>query len=286
MKGDQWKYARSKVAPAFTSGKIKTMFPLILEVCNELKQHMQRQIDSVDGTFEAHNLCAEFTTDVVASCAFGIKANTLRKPDSQFRKMGIKLFEPGSIFRQMEIMLVIFVPKVASLFKLKFIDKRTEEFFKDLILKAFAFREKHEEFKRNDFINLLMQLRKLGSVEVDENDKKEINASSDLSAEKGKFGLMAVLIILWLTKYFVSDFNDIFLTAQAVGFFADGFETSSRALAFVLHELAMNPDIQEKLREELRNNIPENIDYDNIRSCVYLDQVLNGKFSCKKTYYI
>ena len=81
------------------------------------------------------------------------------------------------------------------------------------------------------------------------------------------------------TKIFASDFNDIFLTAQAVGFFVDGFETSSRALAFVLHELAMNPDIQDKLREELKNKFPDdNIDYDKIRSCVYLDQVLNGKF--------
>jgi len=191
MKGDQWKYARSKVAPAFTSGKIKTMFPLILEVCNELKQHMQRCIDSKDGTFEAHDLCAEFTTDVVASCAFGIKADTLRQPDNQFRKMGIDLFEPGSILRQMEVMVVMFMPKLANFLKLKFINKRTEEFFKDLIFKAFAFREKHVEFKRNDFINLLMQLRKLGSVDVDENDKKEINAmSSDTGAEKGKFGLL------------------------------------------------------------------------------------------------
>jgi hypothetical protein len=96
----------------------------------------------------------------------------------------------------LEVMIVIFVPKLASLLKLKFINKRTEEFFKDLIFKAFAFREKHAEFKRNDFINLLMQLRKLGSVDVDENDKKEINASNDTTgAEKGKFGLTDFQIV-------------------------------------------------------------------------------------------
>lgn len=189
MKGDKWKYARSRVAPAFTTGKIRTMYPLIMEVCNELKQHMQRRIDSEDGSFEAHSVCAEFTTDVVASCAFGIKADTLRKPDNHFRKMGIALFEPDSILRQLEVMTVLFLPKVANLLRLKFIGKQMEEFFKDLIFKAFAFREKHAEFQRNDFINLLMQLRKQGSLEVDERDKKEI-ASTDAGAEKGKFGLI------------------------------------------------------------------------------------------------
>jgi len=46
--------------------------------------------------------------------------------------------------------------------------------------------------------------------------------------------------------YNFSEFNDTVLTAQAVGFFLDGFETSSKALAFALHELAMNPDLVAK----------------------------------------
>jgi len=69
------------------------------------------------------------------------------------------------------------------------------------------------------------------------------------------------------------------LTAQAIGFFLDGFETSSKALSFSLHELAMNPDLQEKLREELKASFDENdgkIDYDNIRNCVFLDNILQG----------
>jgi cytochrome P450 len=69
------------------------------------------------------------------------------------------------------------------------------------------------------------------------------------------------------------------LTAQAIGFFLDGFETSSKALSFALHELAMNPDLQEKLREELKASFDENdgkIDYDNIRNCVFLDNILQG----------
>lgn len=190
MKGDKWKYARSKMAPAFATGKIRAMFPLILEVCEELKQNFQRCIDSKNCEFDAHSVCADYTTDVVASCAFGIKSDSLRQPDNHFRKMGKELFEPGSLLRQIEIMVVFTMPKIAEILGCKFISKKVEMFFLDLITKAFAYREKHVEFKRNDFINLLMQLKKLGSVDVDESDKKEISASVNKEVqESGKIGI-------------------------------------------------------------------------------------------------
>jgi len=190
MKGDKWKYARSKLAPAFATGKIRAMFPLILEVCEDLKKNLQRKIDSKNGELEAHDLCAEFTTDVVGSCAFGIKCESLTNPDNQFRKMGKDLMSPESFWRQFEIMVVFILPKVAEIFRLKFVGQAVEDFFRDLISKAFAFREKHAEFKRNDFINLLMQLKKLGGLELDDHDKKEINTAIDKeTADKGKIGI-------------------------------------------------------------------------------------------------
>jgi len=190
MKGDKWKYARSKLAPAFATGKIRAMFPLILEVCEELKKNLQRKIDSNDGAFEAHDLSGEFTTDVVGSCAFGIKCDSLSNPDNQFRKMGRNLLHPEGFLRQLEVMVVFTMPKFAELFGLKFFSQQVEDFFGDLIAKAFEFREKHTEFKRNDFINLLMQLKKLGGLELDDNDKKEINTAIDKeTADKGKIGI-------------------------------------------------------------------------------------------------
>ncbi|CAB3366382.1 Hypothetical predicted protein [Cloeon dipterum] len=262
MKGDKWKYARSKLAPAFTTGKIRNTFPLILEVCNDLKSHFSSKIESKDNDFEAHELAKNFTTDVVGSCAFGIKCNSLSEPDNQFRKMGKEIMSPSTLWRQIEIALIFFLPKIAELLRVKFIAKYIEEFFQDLILKAFAYREEHPEFKRNDFINLLMQLKKLGEVEMDEIDRK--NQTNDISltaSDRGKI-----------------EFSDVVLTAQAVGFFLDGFETSSMALAFALHELAMNPRIQENLRDELRKSFDPTdgcINYDNIRGCAYLDNILH-----------
>jgi cytochrome P450 family 6 len=189
MKGDKWKYARSKLAPAFATGKIRNMFPLILEVCEDLIKNLQRKIDSDGGAFEAHNLSADYTTDVVGSCAFGIKSGSLTDPNNIFRNMGRNMLLPESFRRQMEIMIAFSLPTIAKIFKIKLVSQSVEDFFKDLILKAFAYREKHPEFKRNDFINLLMQLKKLGKVEVDEDDKIETPNGIDKDIDdKGKIG--------------------------------------------------------------------------------------------------
>ena len=75
--------------------------------------------------------------------------------------------------------------------------------------------------------------------------------------------------------------SDMLLTAQAFVFFVAGFETSSTAMSNALYELAINPDLQDKLREEVRQTFEQNngkLSYDIIKEMKYLDKVLKGTF--------
>lgn len=69
------------------------------------------------------------------------------------------------------------------------------------------------------------------------------------------------------------------ITAQALIFFFAGFDTVSSAMCFMCYELAVNPEIQEKLLKELdeaSENCGGKPTYDIIMNLKYLDMVLSG----------
>nr|AZR39453.1 cytochrome P450 [Agasicles hygrophila] len=73
-------------------------------------------------------------------------------------------------------------------------------------------------------------------------------------------------------------FTDIDIVANSASFFGDGYETSSRVMAFALFELALNVEVQEKLRKEIQNAAEKNnniLSYDVVNELPYLDACLN-----------
>lgn len=63
-------------------------------------------------------------------------------------------------------------------------------------------------------------------------------------------------------------------------FFVAGFDTSSSTMNFAIYELAQQPDIQEKLRQEINEVLEKNsgqITYESLAEMTYLQQVIDGK---------
>ena len=72
------------------------------------------------------------------------------------------------------------------------------------------------------------------------------------------------------------------MTAQATVFFLAGFDTSSSATSYVCWELAENPDVQERVQQEIDQVLgkyEDKVTYEALKEMKFLDCVINGKFS-------
>ena len=70
------------------------------------------------------------------------------------------------------------------------------------------------------------------------------------------------------------------IAAQAFVFFLAGFETTSATMTFCLYELALNPDIQERVQNEIDTVLEKHggdITYESISEMEYLDKVVSGE---------
>jgi cytochrome P450 family 6 len=80
-----------------------------------------------------------YTTDVIASCAFGIQSNSLKDPDAEFRRYLRKILN-FSIKKGLVALLWFFGPYLSSILKLKFLDDRTNNYLRKTVWSTVEYR--------------------------------------------------------------------------------------------------------------------------------------------------
>jgi cytochrome P450 family 6 len=82
---------------------------------------------------------ARYTTDVIASCAFGIQSNSLKDPDAEFRRYLRNIFD-YSVKKGVTILLAFFAPSLKSMLKLKFVDDPTADYIRRTVWRTVEYR--------------------------------------------------------------------------------------------------------------------------------------------------
>jgi cytochrome P450 family 6 len=255
LTGMTWRNLRVRLTPTFTSGKLKMMFQRLVECGQELERCLEKLGETGD-VIEFKDVLARFSTDVISSCAFGIECNCLKNEDAEFRQWGRKIFEP-SLKRMVIGILSGIAPVVLDTLKLSTLDSQVSKYFRNMVQETVEYREKNN-VKRNDFLQLLIQLKTKGLLD-DEEKTEDQNNETNKNTETAEGMSMNCL------------------AAQAFVFFIAGFETSSTTMTFCLYELAISPDIQEVLRNEIDTVLEKhdgNISYEAIQEMTYLDKVV------------
>jgi cytochrome P450 family 6 len=156
LNGKKWKHLRTVLSPTFSSGKIKNMFRTLVECGQVLKDFMDEHAERND-VVEMKDIFARFTTDVIASCAFGIQCNCLKLPDAEFRQWGRRIVEPPLLDRVVG-MLYTLVPSIPIFLMLPLTPRSVSAFFRKVVKETIEFRKKNN-VKRDDFMQLMIDLK-------------------------------------------------------------------------------------------------------------------------------
>lgn len=267
LQGEDWKRVRTIVTPTFTTGKIKRMLGIFTSCSKVLVKNFKEHAERGEPV-EAKKIYGAFTMDIIASAAFSTKIDSHNNPENEFVRHARDVFKMNINYR---FVLYLLFPRLMRFFRIPVFPPGGVKFFTKTTLQIIEERKRTGQ-TRNDFLQLLMDTAK----EQSETEKNAGQETTDdiLSNYEGETNDQV------FKNFQPSKKNLSFdeLVAQCVIFFLAGFETTASTLSFVTYYLALNPEIQDKLVEELDTAIKKcdgKLTYEAIQGMKYLDNVIS-----------
>ncbi|KAM3966138.1 LOW QUALITY PROTEIN: cytochrome P450 [Aphomia sociella] len=247
--GDLWRLIRQRFTPAFSTGKIKGMFPLITKRAEKLQKTVDEICDR--DFYDARELMARYTTDFIGECGFGINMDSLGDGNCQFRRLGKRIFERN--YRDSIISFLKYV--FPELFKNYTMLSPELEINMCKLFQTIVKDRNYKPSGRNDFMDLMLELKGKGNMTGESIELKNPDGSP---------------------KLIEMELTESLMIAQAFVFFGAGFETSTTS-SFTLHQLAFHPEYQKKVQEEIDRVLEKynnQITYDAVKEFIYLEKAM------------
>ncbi|XP_059509906.1 cytochrome P450 3A30-like isoform X2 [Stegostoma tigrinum] len=225
VEDDHWKRIRSVLSPTFTSGRLKEMCPIIRHYAESLVKNAKRKA-KLNESVDMKDFFGTYSMDVITSTAFSVDVDSINNPNDQFVK-NIKEIIKFSLIDFSFILSVIFPSVIPILDRMgvSTFPRDASDFFMKVLMDLKAKRQKGVHTDRVDFLQLM----------VDSQVTEKQNADSK-STDKAM--------------------TDTEILAQALTFIFAGYETSGSTLMFAAYKLAMHPDVQKKLQQEIDETFP------------------------------
>jgi len=214
----------------------------------------------------------QMTLDAIATSMFGIEIDSFKEPENRFRVQALTLVgAPGyasQVFMIKAIFFMIF-PRFSKFLGLKWVSPSVMKFFTDIISKTYHHRLNTGE-RRNDLIDVIADEMKSYKSKADKPDDKAKEVESEFEKDA----------VVDTTGIKVSDFDEeLLLVSNAILFFFAGFDTNSQAISMCCHKLALYPDIQDRVIEEIEDVLADGpITYEAMQELKYLDMFISESF--------
>ncbi|KAF8796724.1 Cytochrome P450 3A11 like protein [Argiope bruennichi] len=258
LRGEDWKRVRTIVTPTFTTGKLKRMLTIFKDCATTLMNNF-KYLAKEGRPIDVKRIYGAFTMDVIASSAFSSKIDSHNDPDNRFVPAAKEVFNQKLGLR---LLLFLIAPRLMKLLRISLFTSDATDFFRDITLQII------EERKRTG--QLLMDTAK----EIGKEEQKCEKETEDIVSNYEEHSAGHHIFKAMTMKSLSSDE----LVAQSVIFFTAGYDTTSSTLSFATYQLALNPDIQDTLREEVDLILQEKngeLTYEAIQKMKYLDNVIS-----------
>ncbi|NXD61750.1 CP3A9 protein, partial [Eolophus roseicapillus] len=243
---EQWKRIRTVLSPTFTSGKLKEMFPIMKHYGEILVKNVQKQVEK-NNSVSVKDIFGSYSMDVVTSTSFGVNIDSMNNPKDPFVRQMQKLAKFDTSLLFILTFAFPFITPLLAKMKVSFFPSDAVDFLMRSISKIKQDREKETHKGRVDFLQLLVE-----SQHSNNHGSNEVNHSHKALTETE-------------------------ILSQALIFIFAGYEPTSNMLGFLAYELAMHPDVQQKLLDEIDTVLPNQapLTYEAIMQLQYLDMTVS-----------
>lgn len=273
MEGHQWKGVRSKLSPAFTTGRLRKIFQTFNNSGIKMERYLQSELDregesSID--FDLSKLFSKYSLDVISSCAFGVDGKLWEVGPgemSEIERMGVEFGFKFSWKLIFKLILVSLVPKLVSALGINMNVWESQDFFTSIIKAVIKKRRQDESERRDDFLQLMLDAQQ-NLLEADDESDKIMNGSDEVDISTMQSSDKKPIVL-----------DDDVVVANSMAFLVAGFDSTHTLLQCFFYSLALNPTVQDKLHKEITTVLEKHgqmATYDAISEMTYLEMTLNG----------
>lgn len=264
---ERWRKIRPAASPAFTTGKLRKMDSLIQDCARISTQHLLEVAERGEDV-DVKEFFGHYTLDVIARCAFGTKLDSHTDQANEFVAKARAGFNVKITLPTIMLFTIAgLFPVIMKLLRLRIFNSGVFLFFKNVCLEIVEKRKLSPE-KHQDFLQLMVDAQdcglQQGSTEGPRDaEDKLYNLGTEQSIEKNASA-----------KVLTEDEA----LAQCVTFFIGGQDTTSSVIAFTAYLLALHPDVQQRLRDEVDSCFEkhgEEPSIDNVSKLKYLNCVIS-----------
>lgn len=164
IENDEWKNIRSKLTPAFTSGKLKMMFDTILGI-SETFMNMIEKDSMNNGSIEIKGILSRFTCDVIGNVAFGVECDSLNNKTAKFYEMAVESMDSFDFIKRLVLMGY---RGMARALRMTLTPDEVSVFYNDVVKSIIDYRSQNKEVNRHDLMNLLINMMNNKQIKMDQ----------------------------------------------------------------------------------------------------------------------